>query len=345
MKKGSGTRSGLLWEVERLLEECGNELPQILLMENVPQVIGKNNIDDFKEWIRFLERKGYSNYYKLLNAKNFGIPQNRNRCFMVSILGDYYYEFPQTKPLKLKLKDMLEDEDKVDEKYFLKDKQIEDISYWNSYEKPLEQMEKVDKTNISPTLTTRTGAYAAGMILIKNATKKGYLEAKDGDGVDISSRMQTHRGTVQIGTVPTIDTACNQGVVVRGNYMPSDHSASRVVDEEGLAPTVMENHGTVTGVVRRTENYIEFKRKGYLDIDNRLYFEDSVAPTTTTPHCKVQKGLSIRRLTPRECWRLMGFSDEDYDKASKVVSETQLYKQAGNSIVVNVLMAIFKQLL
>ena len=114
---GVGTRSGLLWEVERLLKET-KHLPQVLLMENVPQVKGTKNIEHFRKWLDFLSSLGYSNKYECLNAKNYGIPQNRDRCFMVSILGDYSYEFPQGKPLKLRLKDMLESE--VDEKYFFK---------------------------------------------------------------------------------------------------------------------------------------------------------------------------------------------------------------------------------
>lgn len=123
MSKGDNTRSGLLWEIERILDECNGNLPQVLLMENVPQVIGKKNIKDFQEWRRKLESLGYSNYVKLLNAKNYGIPQNRNRCFMVSILGDYYYSFPKKQKLELKLKDMLEE--KVDEKYYLSQKAID----------------------------------------------------------------------------------------------------------------------------------------------------------------------------------------------------------------------------
>lgn len=122
MAKGENTRSGLLWEVERLLNEC-EELPQVLLMENVTQVHGKKNKEHFDEWIEFLEGKGYSNYWKDLNAKNFGVPQNRNRTFMVSILGDYTYEFPKEFPLKLRLKDMLEDS--VDEKYYLSGKMVD----------------------------------------------------------------------------------------------------------------------------------------------------------------------------------------------------------------------------
>ena len=118
MTKGEGTRSGLLWEVERLLDECDG-LPQVLLMENVPQVHGKKNLQDFQKWQSKLSSLGYSNYCQDLNAKDYGIPQNRNRCFMVSILGDWFYEFPKPFPLKLRLKDMLED--KVDEKYYLSD--------------------------------------------------------------------------------------------------------------------------------------------------------------------------------------------------------------------------------
>ena len=125
MQKGSGTRSGLLWEVERLLEEC-EELPQVLLMENVPQVHSGDNIGDFNAWLWKLESLGYKNYYKDLNSKDFGVPQNRNRTFCVSILGDYYYEFPEPIPLERKLKDLLDKN--VDEKYYLSDKMIKYIS-------------------------------------------------------------------------------------------------------------------------------------------------------------------------------------------------------------------------
>lgn len=128
MSKGSGTRSGLLWEVERILSEiidgCG-ELPQILFMENVPQVHGKKNIEDFKKWLEFLESLGYTNYWQDLNAKNYGVAQNRNRCFMFSFLGNYLYDFPQPIPLKKKLKDYLEDN--VDEKYYINNEKADKL--------------------------------------------------------------------------------------------------------------------------------------------------------------------------------------------------------------------------
>ena len=124
MTKGSGTRSGLLWEVERLLNEVDN-LPQVLLMENVPQVHGKKNMEDFQRWIDFLESKGYSNYWQDLNAKNYGVAQNRNRCFMVSVLGDYSFKFPEPIELKKVMKDYLEDE--VDEKYYINNEKAQKL--------------------------------------------------------------------------------------------------------------------------------------------------------------------------------------------------------------------------
>lgn len=128
MSKGSGTRSGLLWEVERILTEIrgsNGELPQILFMENVPQVHGKKNINDFEKWLGFLESLGYTNYWKDLNSKNYGVAQNRNRCFMFSFLGNYSYDFPQPIPLKKKLKDYLEDN--VDEKYYINNEKADKL--------------------------------------------------------------------------------------------------------------------------------------------------------------------------------------------------------------------------
>lgn len=125
MSKDSGTRSGLLWQVERILLECKEigTLPNVLIMENVPEVRSCNNIQDFTAWVHQLEKLGYSNYCDILNAKDFGIPQNRRRCFMVSILGEWNYKMPTTIKLKYRLKDMLEKE--VDKKYYLSSKMIE----------------------------------------------------------------------------------------------------------------------------------------------------------------------------------------------------------------------------
>ena len=232
MTKGSGTRSGLLWEVERLLNES-KQLPQILLMENVPEVIGEKNIKDFQSWQLFLEKKGYKNYTKILNAKDYGIPQNRRRCFMISLLGDYSYKFPKKQKLKLKLKDMLEDE--VDEKYYLTDKKIDAIAHWNAQQKPFEKIQ--GKNSIAPTLTARgAGEEHSGMIVysenleettnlqeqclkIKANTKKGFDEAIEGDSVNLnqlsSLSSKTRRGRVGKQMAQTLTTSCNQGVITK----------------------------------------------------------------------------------------------------------------------------------
>lgn len=129
MKNGNGTKSGLLWEVERILKEIrdGNgELPQILFMENVPQVHEKRNMSDFRAWIDFLESLGYVNYWQDLNAKDYGIPRNRNRTFMFSFLGNLSYKFPQPVPSEKKLKDY--PEDNADEKYYITGERLQKLT-------------------------------------------------------------------------------------------------------------------------------------------------------------------------------------------------------------------------
>ena len=298
--KGKGmadtsTRSGMLWEVERILNELKelNQLPQILLMENVPQVHGSDNVEHFNKWQLALERLGYKSYFQDLIATDYGIPQTRNRCFMVSILGDYSYSFPQKIPLKLKLKDLLEDE--VDEKYYLSDRQIKDIQNWNAYEKPLENMEKIDKTDISPTLTTSGGndrGVCVGTYQYSKSDK--FMNGKD--------RLQLGKDTSD-----TLQTSPKEGIVMIGNYSKSNHNASRIVDKNYSAPTVMENHGTITAIQ--------------------------------------SNDLRIRKLTPRECGRLMNVKDEDIDKLLKNQSNSSAYHLFGDSICTNVLMAIFGELL
>ena len=170
MSKGSSTRSGLLWEVERLLDECNGNLPQVLLMENVPQVIGQKNIKDFQLWRSKLESLGYSNFVQLLNSKDYGIPQNRNRCFMVSLLGDYHYSFPKKKKLELRLKDLLED--KVDEKYYLSDEVIQ-----NFVAKNIRDKEKGNGFRFEPFERERVGTLTADYW--KTRTTDVYLKESD----------------------------------------------------------------------------------------------------------------------------------------------------------------------
>ena len=209
----TSTRSGMLWEVERILTECKElgQLPSVLLMENVIQVHGEGAKEDFNKWQLRLEELGYKNYWEDLIATDYGIPQTRNRCFMVSILGDYNYTFPKPIPLKLKLKDMLEDS--VDSKYFLSEKQLNGMMTTNFHQYQLENRLQ-DVGGVLDTLTTASGERCPHVIKIKNATKKGYLEAEEGDGIDISSRMEYHRGTVQKGKAQTITTQGSGGVVI-----------------------------------------------------------------------------------------------------------------------------------
>lgn len=280
MEKGSGTRSGLLWEVERLLNELDNNLPQILLMENVPQVIKANG---WKQWQAYLESKGYSNYCEILNAKDFGIPQNRERCFMISILGNYNYHFPQKIKLNYLLRNLLENE--VDEKYYLSEEKIKQISNWKAQQDPLKDIDKEKK--ICPTLTARRAGE-------------------------------------------------------EGNYMPSNHNASRIVDDNGIAPTVMENHGTVTAVCIGGFGNKCNKDKQY-HMQNRVYDNKIATANTSSFQPYYYHNLRIRKLTPNECYKLMGVPSRINCRTK--VSSSQQYKQAGNSIVTTVLMAIFGELL
>ena len=283
--KGSGTRSSLMYETIRIVKKLR---PKYVIWENVKNLLSKKHRHNFDSYLEIMESLGYKNYYQVLNAKDYGIPQNRERVFTISIRNDIdkQFIFPEKQELKLKLKDMLEDN--VDEKYYLSDDKIDKISHWKGFQKPFEKVQS--KNSIVPTLTARgAGEEHNGMITfsdnledttnlqeqclnIKNATKKGYQEAYDGDGIDLAQpNSKTRRGRVQKDSIQTLTTQNNLGVI--------------------------------------TNN------------------------------------LRIRKLTPKECWRLMGFDDEDFDKASKVNSNAQLYKQAGNSIVVNVLESILKELL
>ncbi len=223
--KGKGmsdtsTRSGLLWEVERILSECKElgSLPQVLLMENVPQVHGADNVEHFNRWQLRLEELGYKNYWQDLIATDYGIPQTRNRTFMVSILGDYNYTFPKPIPLKLKLKDMLEDN--VEEKYFLSDKMLEYITSKDDKYKVNENKLVINR-DIACSKTTREGNTRAdttdyicrelpentNILKIKNANSKGYLEATEGDGIDLTQpNSKTRMGRVQKGKSQTLTT-------------------------------------------------------------------------------------------------------------------------------------------
>jgi DNA (cytosine-5)-methyltransferase 1 len=193
MEKGSGTRSGLLWEVERILNECSELdcLPQILIMENVPQVVGTKNIKSFQDFRRRLEKLGYSNYVQLLNSKDYGIPQNRNRCFMVSLLGDWHYTFPKKKKLELRLKDMLED--KVDEKYYLSEKAMNGIVNTSYQSGRLES--RVEKDGVMSSLRARDYKDPK-LAVVGNYSPSGHESARIVEPTGLSPTVKENHGTV-----------------------------------------------------------------------------------------------------------------------------------------------------
>jgi len=214
--EGSGTRSSLMYETIRIVEKLK---PKYVIWENVKNVISKKHKHNFDNYLERMEELGYTNYYQVLNAKDYGIPQNRERVFTISIKNDLEkgFIFTPKQELQLKLKDMLDDN--VDEKYYLDHKWLNDIRYNNNTvcETRYDEGIRTFKNNICGSLRTIDACGNKCVIQIKNATKQGYLEATEGDGIDISSRMQYHRGNVQKDSIQTITTSGgnDRGVVVK----------------------------------------------------------------------------------------------------------------------------------
>lgn len=361
-----GTRSGLYYDGLRILKE---KKPKYSLIENVKALTSKKFADTFESILHDLDEAGYKSYWQVLDAKDYGIPQHRERVFIVSIRKDIDQEFtfPEKEELTIKLKDLLEDE--VDEKYYLSDRMIKtfsDMTNRNGYirgkcfkpheldddrvantikttagSRPEDNYVKrkydefinengyvpeifnpYNKTEVKDVAKTITGecgsttSSAAHLIKIPEATKKGYAEAGDGDGVYIN-RPHQKRGVVQKEKIQTIKTTPDVGVVVE----------KKIKYEEPL------------------------EREGWHNMNKIVLNTDGISTTinaqsnNSLQKIKEQPSLRIRKLTPLECWRLMGFDDEDFYKAQGAgISNAQLYKQAGNSIVVNVLEKILKNL-
>lgn len=289
---GEGTRSGLLYECEKVIT---TKKPKYLLLENVKNLVGKRFKPDFDKWLEWLESQGYSNYWQVLNAKDYGVPQNRERVFVVSILheeGNYIdifntdYNFPEPFPLEVKLKGILEDE--VDEKYFLSTKLLEGFT----------------------------------------AHKKRHQEK--GTGFQYVPRdVNRHASCLR----------ANAALAPTDNTVIVETSNEKVLEKQREFPELI-----LAG---------KLSMKGHDQI-NRVYDSEGLSPALTTMqgghrHPKIITEVApeyrIRRLTPLECWRLMGIADEDFYKAKAAgTSDSQLYKQAGNAIVVDVLVGIFGNL-
>ncbi len=393
-----GTRSGLYYEGYKILKA---KMPKISIIENVKNLTSQRFKEQFESILNDISELGYNNYWKVLNAKDYGVPQNRERVFIVSIRKDIDkndFTFPSPVTLVLKLKDILED--KVDDKFYLtengigrlikknnkllKDYQNPNISSCliagyhkmsgnqNQYIAESNNVERVtglfdtekskhqagsvyNPNGISPTLTTmNNGGHKQPYILVREGTKKGYTEAREGDSINYSyPNSTTKRGRVGKEVSQTILTSPSMATVIEtpkpiclNNSEKQPSVQDRIYDTEGIATAVTASQFRPSISERKMFN--PYNKKEITDI----------APTQTTTCGNTSSSaavlisedgnhfMKIRKLTPLECWRLMGFADSDFNKAKSVgISDTQLYRQAGNSIVVNVLEAIFKNLL
>lgn len=283
-ENGNVTRSGLFFAALKIIKDTK---PEYAIAENVKALTSKKFTTEFATVLESLEQAGYNNYYKVLNAKDFGVPQNRERVFIVSIRKDidFKFTFPVGEPLNLRLADLLENE--VDPKFYLSDEQIKRIKT-SSYLQDQRRIQNKDPKCVK--------------------VKQVFNLIDNGSGF---SNPQTGRVYATDGLSPCLNTMQGGGrepkILKVGNCNPSGTGCNGdVFSSKGLAATITTNKGEGQKVATD-----EFK---------------------------------IRKLTPLECWRLMGFDDEDFEKAKAAgISNSQLYKQAGNSIVVNVLQAIFRQ--
>ena len=316
--KGSGTRSSLMWCTVDIVEVVK---PKYVIWENVKNILSAKNRHNFDSYLEIMDKIGYNNYYQVLNAKNYGIPQNRERVFTVSIRKDIDtgYEFPEGFKLKLKLKDILERN--VDEKYYLSDKLVAGLIASTERNKAKGNgfaFETTDGSGVAKTVTTRVGACRSGDNYIQVV---GELDIK---GHDCVKRVYSGEGIS-----PTLTDM--QG----GNRQPKV-----LIDEPVIAASRGRNPDNPSdrtpGIP--TEQRLEINKSGVSNTITTVQKDNYVLEPVKTK-------TKIRKLTPRECWKLMGFTDEDFNKAEAVpTSNTQLYKQAGNSIVVNILEALFKKL-
>lgn len=274
------TRSGLYYEGFRILKET---MPKYSIIENVKNLVGKSFKADFESMLNDIESIGYNNYWQVLNAKNYGIPQNRERVFVVNIRKDVDtgdFSFPEGFDNRLRLKDFLEDE--VDEKFYI------------SQEKTEKLMSQIKDKNQE----------------ISYCIDKSYNSPK-----------------------PIEHANC---ITAREDRGISNHQAE----------------GTAICIPCITPDREEKRQiKVVIDPYNCTLPKDQEAITTlrtnySNGNAQIMQNYRIRKLTPKECWRLMGFTDEEFQKAQDAgVSNSQLYKQAGNSIVVDVLEYIFRNLL
>lgn len=391
------TRSSLLVEYLRVVR---SNRPNFGIYENVKNIVGKQFKDTtFKLFTDELEEYGYNVYWKVLNAKNYGIPQNRERVYLLFIKKDLdngKFEFPEPFDNGLRLKDLLEDE--VDEKFYISDEKVErfitNLNDKNSLLYDPCQVKREGKSReyseYAPTLTSRD--YKDPRLVNENVVRQvGNISDCNGawdnpqvgrvyDVSGCSPTLNTCSGgghepkVIQVGKL----NSSQDGVVIDENGIAPTHTAGHgntpkvlkigninpsgngmngsVYSENGLSPTLTTNKGEGNKVAIKqaleTLNENDCKPGDTINAFNKHVDKSGYSPTLTTrPEgfktaiLPVTDNIRIRKLTPRETFRLMGFSDENFDAAQKAgVSNSQLYKQAGNSIVVDVLYYIYVEL-
>lgn len=296
---GSGTRSSLLWEVERAIDALH---PRYLLLENVAALVGTKFMPLFERWCRLLESKGYHNTWQILNAKHYGVPQNRRRVFLVSKYHDETpYYFPQPFKLEKHLRDVLEDN--VDERYYLSEEKTKNviISAFNQ---------------------------------VATCAMRGRNKNKHSD------KYEQHLEVGSELTANAITTVAKDSMVIEQQVLGWTRSGggevSRHPVEVANCVTVAKRDNTQNYVV---EKCILANTEGF----GTPHQSKEVSPTIKASECECVR---IRRLTPRECLRLMDVEDCDIDRLIDAgIANTQLTKLAGNSIVVGVLCHIFRTLL
>lgn len=382
---GKQTRSGLLLEVGRLLMKMSDEkiLPKYLLMENVKNLVGKKFKPAFDIWLKALEAIGYNNYWKVLNAKDYGVPQNRERVFVVSIRKDvdtHGYTFPEPFKLERRLKDVLETS--VDEKYYLKQELVEtfikrlakreasntiqcggvgSIDQKHTWDLVAESSivqnphgynnGGIIKDNVAPTMTSN-GSYHLNNFVINEPIIGRSIGRNPDNPLSRVAGLPTEQMLEinQSGCSNTLTTVGKDNLVVEPINACADGTAPALTahlhKETVNDCTKLDRHSPALGVIEIGIGHNPISKKFEFD----GFHENKPCPTLLATDYKCPKcysdGVRIRKLTPKECWRLMDFTDEEYEAAEKAgVSKTQLYKQAGNSIVVSCLAHIFRELL
>ena len=390
-EKGSGTRSSLLWEVEKIVKQVH---PKYLLMENVKALVSKKFLSCFEKWIETLNSYGYKTYWKVLNAKNYGIPQNRERVFAVSIRNDIdqSFEFPSEQKLEKRLKDILESN--VDAKYYLS-KQVQDrFKFKPKGDNIIDTTMPESRTIGQRDVVFGTDGLMGSLVATDYKQPKQIIEYTNNEPIIVASRGRNPNNpndrTVGVpteqrlepnyqGIANTLTSVQKDNYVLEPNVLVAKRTEyGKMVRKAYEMGELKESRHNMTQLEPRTDgisntltsvqkdnwvvepqiNEPKLNQIGTLDIAGndcikRVCGTNDLSPTLTTmeggnrqpkiiEEPQQERTYKIRKLTPRECYRLMGFSDEDFDKVKSVgMSDTQCYKQAGNSIVVNCLMAIF----